>query len=293
MLNWLIHLSLRYRAAVLVAVLALALLGAWSLANLEIDAFPDTTPVQVQVNTSVPALAPEEVESQVSARIEQELRGLPKLTQLRSISKFGLSQVVATFDDGTDIYFARQLVNQRLAGVQLPAGIQRPQLGPVSTGLGEVFHYLVRSQADQSRLSEPARIGELTEARTLQHWLIKPQMSVRGADEINSWGGYEKQYQAQIDPHRLIEHGVTFDQVAAALAASNRNVGGANLPQNSEMLLVHGKSRRSLAVFEMDHRDARSKRAAIGRAVRARGTTGPVVPHPGRVHRDRIAAALQ
>ena len=114
-----------------------------ALRYLDIDAFPDTTPVQVQINTVAPALAPEEVEQQITFPIEQALSGLPGLEQLRSVSKFGLSQVVVTFEDGTDIYFARQLVNERLGTVALPAGIERPQMGPVATGLGEVFHYVV------------------------------------------------------------------------------------------------------------------------------------------------------
>ncbi len=114
-----------------------------SLRYLDIDAFPDTTPVQVQINTVAPSLAPEEVEQQITFPIEQALSGLPGLEQLRSISKFGLSQVVVTFEDGTDIYFARQVVNERLGTVELPAGIERPKMGPVATGLGEVFHYVV------------------------------------------------------------------------------------------------------------------------------------------------------
>src|SRR5207244_331381 len=125
---------------------------------------PDTTPVQVQINTTVPSLNPEEVEQQITFPIEQKISGMPRLQQLRSVSKFGLSQVVVTFDDGTDIYFARQLINERLGTVELPPGISRPTLGPVATGLGEVFHYVVTSKGyDFSTLPDKERIKKLTE----------------------------------------------------------------------------------------------------------------------------------
>src|SRR5262249_47581086 len=142
-LNWVIDFSLRHRFLVIVAALVGAVAGAVSLRHLDIDAFPDTTPVQVQVNTVAPVLGPEEVERQITFPVEQAVGGLPHLQQLRSLSRFGLSQVAVTFDDGTDIYFARQLVNERLATVELPAGIERPKMGPVATGLGEVLHYVV------------------------------------------------------------------------------------------------------------------------------------------------------
>src|SRR5262245_65105595 len=137
MLNWIIDLSLRHRIAVIGIVLGAASFGAVSMRYLDIDAFPDTTPVQVQINTTAPALGPEEVEQQITFPVEQVLSGLPRLQQLRSVSKFGLSQVVATFEDGTDIYFARQVINERLGTVELPVGLERPRMGPVATGLGE------------------------------------------------------------------------------------------------------------------------------------------------------------
>src|SRR5690349_14663208 len=143
MLNWIIDYSLRHRFLVLLGVAALAVVGTLSLRFLDIDAFPDTTPVQVQINTVAPALGPEEVEQQLTFPIEQSIGGLPGLESMRSVSKFGFSQVVVTFKDGTDIYFARQLINERLSTVELSEGIGRPKMGPVSTGLGEVFHYVV------------------------------------------------------------------------------------------------------------------------------------------------------
>jgi cobalt-zinc-cadmium resistance protein CzcA len=233
MLNWIIDFSLRHRFAVIVAALAAAAFGAVSMFHLDIDAFPDTTPVQVQINTVAPALGPEEVEQQITFPVEQVLSGLPRLEMLRSVSKFGLSQVVATFEDGTDIYFARQVVNERLGTAQLPAGIERPKMGPVSTGLGEVFHYVVTGKGD-----------DVTELRTIHDWVIRPHLrTVRGTAEVNSWGGYEKQYQVRIDPARLIKHGLTFDDAAAAVERNNRNVGGGNVRQNGTMLLVHGLGR--------------------------------------------------
>jgi cobalt-zinc-cadmium resistance protein CzcA len=243
-LNWIIDFSLRHRLAVILGVVICALLGGIALTQIDIDAFPDTTPVQVQVNTTAPSLGPEEVEQQITFPIEQVIRGLPGLEKLRSISKFGLSQVTITFKDGTDIYFARQLVNERLAIVELPEGIARPKMGPVSTGLGEVFHYIIKSKGyNLSQLPEEERVQKLTELRTLQDWVIKPNLRVPGTAEINSWGGFEKQYQVRIDPDRLIKHGLTFDQVVEALQKNNRNVGGGTSRRGTEMLLVHGIGR--------------------------------------------------
>ena len=245
MLNWLIDFSLRHRALVILAAGLFAVVGAFSLQQLDIDAFPDTTPVQIQINTVAPSLASEEIERQITFPVEQAISGLPGLHELRSISKFGLSQVVVIFDDGIDIYFARQLINERLSTVELPNGISRPQMGPVSTGLGEVFHYvLVYDGVDFSKVSKEERIKRLTELRTIHDWVVKPQLrSVRGVAEVNSWGGYEKQYQVRLDPERLFKYGLTFEQVSEALQANNENVGGGTITDGSEMLLVHGVGR--------------------------------------------------
>jgi heavy metal efflux system protein len=232
-LNWIIDFSLRNRFLVILAVGAFAVLGVVSMWHLDIDAFPDTTPVQVQINTVAPSLGPEEIEQQITFPVEQVLSGMPRLQSVRSISKFGLSQVVITFLDGTDIYFARQVVNERLGSFQLPSGIERPKMGPVSTGLGEVFHYVVTGKGDDA-----------TELRTIHDWVIKPKMrTVKGTAEVNSWGGYEKQHQVRIDPSRLVKHGLTFDEVVEAVERNNRNVGGGNIRQNSQTLLVHGLGR--------------------------------------------------
>jgi cobalt-zinc-cadmium resistance protein CzcA len=245
MLNWIIDFSLQHRLLVIAVALAFALVGAFSLGHLDIDAFPDTTPVQIQINTVAPALSPEEVERQITLPVEQTISGLPGLDMVRSISKFGLSQVVVTFKDGADIYFARQVVNERLGTVELPQGIERPQMGPVSTGLGEVFHYVLTYEGyDFSKLPEEERVKKLTELRTIHDWVVKPQLrSVPGVAEVNSWGGYEKQYQVRLDPERLVKYGLTFDQVVEAVKANNRNVGGGNVTAGARTLLVQGLGR--------------------------------------------------
>lgn len=245
MLNRIIDFSLRHRALVILAVATSAVVGAASLRHLDIDAFPDTTPVMVQINTVAPSLAPEEVEQQITFPLEQAISGLPGLLDVRSISKFGLSQVVVVFEDGVDIYFARQLTGERLGTVELPKGVQRPQMGPVSTGLGEVFHYVLTYEGyDLSRLPDEERIRMLTELRTIHDWVVKPQLrAVPGVAEVNSWGGYEKQYQVRLDPIRLIKHGLTFDDVVRAAEENNRNVGGGSITDGTQMLLVHGRGR--------------------------------------------------
>ncbi len=232
-LNWIIDFSLRNRLVVICGAIAAAVAGVISLQHLDIDAFPDTTPVQVQINTTAPALGPEEVERQITFPIEQAISGLPRLEHLRSISKFGLSQVVVVFEDGMDIYFARQLINERLATVEMPQSISRPKMGPVATGLGEVFHYVVTGQGTDE-----------TDLRTIHDWVIKPPMrTVRGTAEINSWGGYDKQYQIRVDPERIIKHGLTFSDVMEAVQRNNFNVGGGNIRQQGGMLLVQGLGR--------------------------------------------------
>ena len=242
MLNWIITWSLRNRFLVILGSLLFAGLGAMALRHLNIDAFPDTTPAQVQINTTAPALSPEEVERQITFPVEQALGGLPRLENLRSISKFGLSQVVATFADGTDIYFARQVIAERLGTVDLPDGIAKPQMGPIATGLGEVFHYVLWSDK-----------VDLTELRTLQDWVVKPALrTVPGVAEVNSWGGYEKQYQVRLDPDRLVKYTLTFEQVTDALKANNANVGGGYISRHGSTLLVQGIGRVSSADAVLD-----------------------------------------
>lgn len=236
MLGKLISWSLDHRWLVLLGALAISAAGALALSWLNIDAFPDTTPVQVQINTAAPSLVPEEVERQITFPVELAMSGMPGLEQMRSLSQFGLSQVVVTFRDGTDIYFARQLINERLSTVEIPAGLDRPEMGPVSTGLGEVVHYMLEPGE-----STPL---DLTELRTTQDWVVKPALRpVAGTAEVNSWGGLKKQYQVRIDPARLFKYDLSFQQVVQAVRANNLNVGGGNIDRDGDMLLVHGIGR--------------------------------------------------
>lgn len=236
LLGRIIGWSLRHRVIVLCAALLTALAGLISLRALNIDAFPDTTPVQVQINTAVPSMVPEEVERLVTFPVELSLGALPGLASLRSISQFGLSQVVVTFEDRIDIYFARQLINERLSTVEMPPGIPRPEMGPVSTGLGEVLHYLVST--------EGTKTADLTSIRTTQDWIVKPQLrAVPGTAEVNSWGGLKKQYQVLIDPDRLLKHALSLAQVILALRTNNLNVGGGSVERAGDVLLVHGIAR--------------------------------------------------
>jgi cobalt-zinc-cadmium resistance protein CzcA len=232
MLDWIIRFSLSNRLLVCLLSAVLVVLGAVAWNRLPIDAFPDTTPVQVQINTVAPSLNPLEIEQQITQFVELSIGGLPGLQNVRSISKFGFCQVVATFDDSVSIYLARQLVSERLAGVELPEGIRRPQLGPIATGLGEVFHYLVSS-------NNPERT--LIELRELHDWVVKPELrKVQGVAEVNSWGGFKKQFHVIVEPELLIKYGLTFHRVFEALEANNRSVGGGQVVTTGEALLVHG-----------------------------------------------------
>ncbi len=235
MLEKIVEFSLRNRLLTFLTFAVVCALGGWRLLQLPIDAFPDTTPIQVQVNTMAPALNPEEVEQQITLPIELAISGLPGLDNVRSVSKFGFSQVVATFREETSIYDARQFVMERLNSVQLPEDINRPQLGPISTGLGEVFHYIVHSD-------NPER--DLTELRTIHDWVIKPALlTVPGTAEVNSWGGFEKQYHVVVNPEALVKYRLSLSEVERALRANNLNVGGGRIERAGESLLVHGLGR--------------------------------------------------
>ncbi|MCP4571138.1 MAG: efflux RND transporter permease subunit [bacterium] len=232
MLDAIITWSLNHRLMVLALTVVAAGAGAYSVLHLPVDAFPDTTPVQVQINTTALSLSPLEIEQQITFPVERAIAGLPDLEGVRSISKFGLSQVIATFHDGTDIYFARQLVMERLQTVELPAGIARPEMGPVATGLGEVYHYVMTSDTHS-----------LQELTTLHDWIVKPRLqSVPGVAEVNTWGGETKQYQVLADPDRLAKFGLTLDDVFTALSLNNLNVGGGYVVEAGELHLVQGIS---------------------------------------------------
>ena len=230
MLNRIITWSLDHRLLVVGLALALGAVGVQALLQLPIDAFPDTTPVQVQVNTVAPALLPAEMEQSVTFPVEQEIAGLPGLVDVRSISKYGFSQVTAIFEEGTDIYLARQLVGERIRHASLPEGIPTPEMGPVATGLGEIFHYIVTGEG-----------WSLRDLTTLHNWTIKPRLlSVPGVAEVNTWGGEKQQFHVLVDLTRLMKHDLSLDQLLEALRENNLSVGGGNLTVSGEMELVHG-----------------------------------------------------
>jgi cobalt-zinc-cadmium resistance protein CzcA len=238
MIDRILAFSIHNRWLVVVAAIAVAALGAWNFTRLPIDAVPDITNVQVQINTVAPGYSPLEVEQRITFPLETAMGGLPKLDYTRSLSRYGLSQVTVVFKDGTDIYFARQLVNERIqqAKDQLPPGLHT-SMGPVSTGLGEIYMYAVEARADAKKPSgEPY---STTDLRTIQDWIIKPQLrTVPGIVEVNTIGGYERQFHVLPDPARLIAYKLTFRDVMAALVSHNANVGAGYIEGNGEQYLV-------------------------------------------------------
>jgi cobalt-zinc-cadmium resistance protein CzcA len=238
MLEKIIQLSIRHRWVVLAFALGLSALGVWSFQRLPIDAVPDITNVQVQINTEVEGYSPLEAEQRVTFPIETALAGLPGLEYTRSISRYGLSQVTVIFRDGTSIYFARQLVSERLLSVraELPTGIE-PKLGPISTGLGEIFMYTVEAKEDARKPDGTKYTAE--DLRTLQDWVIRPQLrNVPGVTEVNTIGGYERQYHVTPWPNRLTAYGLTMTDVINALQKSNANVGAGYIERYGEQKLV-------------------------------------------------------
>jgi cobalt-zinc-cadmium resistance protein CzcA len=235
MINAIIRFSVSNRLIVLLLVAVMGAAGVYSLINLPIDAVPDVTNVQVQVLTSAPSLAPLEIERQITFPVEVAMSGLPNIEEIRSVSKFGLSAVTVVFTEDTDTYFARQLVLERLAQAreQIPENIGSPEMGPISTGLGEIYQYELRAK-DGSNY-------DATALRTIQDWNVRRQLlGVPGATEINSFGGYEKQYQVRIDPDKLQSYNLSLRDVYEAVAANNANVGGAYIEKGSEQYLLRG-----------------------------------------------------
>ena len=213
MIDRLVTFALRQRVFVLIATAALAAFGWKALANLPIEAFPDVQDTQVQVVTQYPGQAPEEVERSVTLPIEREMAGVPRMTQLRSVSITGLSVVTLTFSDNTDDYFVRQQVLEKLQNVSLPASVQ-PQLAPLSTAVGEIYRYMIEP---------PAGMPDY-EVRALQDWVIRPALRiVPGIADVVSFGGSIKEYQVRLNPYALKKFGVTIDQASAALSANSAN----------------------------------------------------------------------
>jgi cobalt-zinc-cadmium resistance protein CzcA len=237
MLQRVIELSLKYRLLVLLATLLLVATGVCSALALPLDAFPDTTPVLVRVNTTAPALGPAEVEQQISFPIEQAIGGLPGLAEVRSISRTGFSQVSVFFEDHVDLFTARELVQQQLQTVDLPPDIQRPRLGPISSALGEIYQYFVERPTPPGMTDTQ----NLTELRTIHEWVIKPQLrTLRGVAEINTQGGFERQFHVHVDPARLSKYGLTLQHVIESLERNNLSVGGGAIEQGGELQIVRG-----------------------------------------------------
>lgn len=230
MLSHIIGWSLENRFIVLLTAIVISVFGGLALKKINLDAFPDVTPIQVQINAVAPSLNPLEIEQQVTLPIERQLSGLPGLNNIRSISKFGFGQLILTFDDDVNIYLARQLTAEKLQQSNLPANLPMPSLGPLSTGLGEVFHYVVEGK-DYS----------LEELTTIQDWIIKPRLSaVSGVAEINTWGGEKRQYQVIPQINKLVKYKIRLGEIIQSLQRNNINVGGGNIVQAGEYHLIHG-----------------------------------------------------
>ncbi len=232
MLDFIVRFAITNRVLVVFAVAVLAALGLYNAQRLAIDAVPDITNVQVQINTALPGYSPLEVEQRVTFVVETAMAGLPRLDYTRSLSRYGLSQVTVVFEDGTDIYFARQLVSERLAGVaaELPPGAS-PGLGPIATGLGEIFMYTVGADPDSD--------WSATDLRTVQDWIVRPQLSqTPGVVEVNTIGGQEKTYLVAPWPHRLLAYDLTHEDVLAALARNNSNTGAGYIERYGVQYLI-------------------------------------------------------
>ncbi|MDO8794296.1 MAG: CusA/CzcA family heavy metal efflux RND transporter [Vicinamibacterales bacterium] len=238
MLERILKFSIAQRWVVLFVTLGVAAFGIYNYQRLPIDAVPDITNVQVQINTEAPGYSPLEAEQRITFLVETAMAGLPRLEETRSISRYGLSQVTVIFEDGTDIYFARQLVNERIqeARSNVPAGII-PTMGPIATGLGEIFLWTV--EAESGAQSPEGQPYSGTDLRTIQDWIVRPQLrTVPGVADVNSIGGYTKQFHVTPDPARLVAYGLTFHDVLEALAANNANVGAGYIERRGEQYLI-------------------------------------------------------
>ena len=238
MLNRLVEISLRYKFLVLIIFAVVAFLGARAVRDVPIDAFPDVTPAQVNIYTESQGLAAEDVEQLLTFPVESAMAGLPKVQEIRSVSLFGLSYVAVYFDDDMDIYFARQLVNERLqeVGDRLPEGYGKPSMGPNASGLGQVFWYTVERAPGISA----EQISDM-DLRTWQDWTLRLILrTAPGVDDVTSWGGGEREFQVQIDPQRLYARGLGFADVIEAIPANNGQVGGNVMDVGREQYLVRG-----------------------------------------------------
>ncbi len=239
MLERILHFSIQHRWLVVLGTTAIAILGAYNFTRLPIDAVPDITTVQVQINTVVEGLSPIEVEQRITFPIETAMAGIPGLTETRSLSRYGLSQVTVTFRDETNIYFARQLVNERLQEAKsvLPEGAADPQMGPIATGLGEIFMWTVESRPEAMKPDGSAYTP--MDLREIQDWVVKPQLrTVAGVTDINTIGGYRKQYHVTPDPGRLMAYGLTLHDLQLAIEQNNTSAGAGYIAHKGEQYLV-------------------------------------------------------
>ena len=251
MIESILRFSIERRWLVLSFILVLLGAGVWSYQHLPIDAVPDITNVQVQVNTEAPGYSPLESEQRITYPVETALAGLPNLAYTRSISRYGLSQVTVVFEEGTDIYFARNLINERLGAIKstLPAGLE-PEMGPIATGLGEIFMYTLEALPGATQADGKAY--DATALREIQDWIIKPQLAlVPGVIEINTIGGYTKQYHVTPSPQLMLTYGVTLGDISEALRDNNSNRGAGYIERNGRQLLVRSPGQlQSLADIE-------------------------------------------
>lgn len=242
MINQILKFSIDRRWLVLSLMALLIAIGTWSYQQLPIDAVPDITNVQVQINTEAPGYSPLEAEQRISFIVENALSGLPNLDYTRSLSRYGLSQVTVVFEEGTDIYFARNRVSERLGQIksQLPSGLE-PEMGPIATGLGEIFMYSLSAQAGATQ--EDGSPYDATALREIQDWIIKPQLLlVKGVTEINTIGGYAKQYHITPDPIKLLQYQVSLDDLVDALRRNNQNRGAGFVEHNGQQLLIRSSA---------------------------------------------------
>ncbi|WP_101758770.1 efflux RND transporter permease subunit [Oceanicoccus sp. KOV_DT_Chl] len=238
MIESILRLSIERRWLMLSLIPLLLVAGIWSYQQLPVDAVPDITNVQVQINTEAAGYSPLEIEQRITYPVETALAGLPQLSYTRSLSRYGLSQVTAVFEEGTDLYFARNLINQQLAAIKsaLPAGVE-PDMGPIATGLGEIYMYTVAASANAKQANGQAY--DATALREIQDWIIKPQLArVKGITEINTIGGFDKQYHVTPKPQQMLAYGIAMEDISNALRNNNNNRGAGYIERNGEQLLV-------------------------------------------------------
>lgn len=314
MIDGILAFSIRQRWLVMIGVLLMAAFGAWNFTRLPIDAVPDITNVQVQINTNAPGYSPLEVEQRITFPIETGMGGLPNLLNTRSLSRYGLSQVTVVFKDGTDIYFARQLVNERIQQVKdsLPTGVETA-MGPISTGLGEIYLYTV--EAKPGAIKPDGKEFTPTDLRTIQDWIIKPQLrNTTGVIEVNTIGGFEKQFHVLPDPAQLMAYKLSFRDIMTSLAANNANVGAGYIERNGEQYLVrtpgqvantdeirqvvigsrNGVPVRISDVAEvMEGKDLRTGAATLNGKEMVLGTAMLLIGENSRTVAQRVAAKLE